>query len=160
MVPPQCQHSCQQLHYNLICPVCCWFFYIFVFFSLFACIKVQWAKTLTGWKDSRDFTTGHWNNAVKFCISIIWCHQWELKSPDAPSAKLLQLSGTTYRSIHAPLLHTNYSDLRQRNIFTNWLSWTDHVTVSAPTIRFFPPTAYGALSNTYNNNNNALSNAI
>ena len=31
---------------------------------------------------------------------------------------------------------------------TNWLAWTDHVTVSAPTIRFFPPTTYGALSNT------------
>ena len=63
-------------------------------------------------------------------------------------AKLLQLSVTTYHSIHAPLLHTNDSDLRQRNIFTNCLSWTDHVTVSAP----FLATTYGALSNTYNNN--------
>jgi len=60
-----------------------------------------------------------------------------LTLPDVPSAKLLQLSGTTYRSIHAPLLHTNDSDLRQRKSFTNWLSQTDHVTVSAPTIHFF-----------------------
>ena len=112
--------------------------------------KSEWSSSVIVNSGQRRIS---WESAATKKQLFLRKPQWELKSPDAPSAKLLQLSGTTYRSIHAPLLHTNDSYLRQRNIFTNWLSWTDHVTVSAPTIRFFPPTTYGALSNTYNNNN-------
>ena len=66
-----------------------------------------------------------------------WSLQWEPKSHDVHSAKLLQLSGKICRSTHALLRHTNDSDPRRRNIFTKWLLETDHMTVSTPTIRFF-----------------------
>ena len=50
--------------------------------------------------------------------------QWELKSPDAPSAKLLQLPGTTYRSIHAQLLHIRFRSATKKHFyelaFMNW----------------------------------------
>ena len=51
-----------------------------------------------------------------------------MKLLDVHSAKLLQLSVTICRWIHALLSHINDSDLRQRNILTNWLLQTDHVT--------------------------------
>ena len=74
-----------------------------------------------------------------------WSNQWE---PTLRSAKLLQLPGTICHSTHILLRHTNDSDLRQTNIFTNWLLRTDHVTVSALTIFFLM--TYGASPKLYN----------
>jgi len=63
----------------------------------------------------------------RHCSSSYWNRQWELKLLDVHSAKLLQPSGMVCRLHHALLRHTNDLDLRQRNIFMNWLLQTDHV---------------------------------
>jgi len=110
------------------------------------------------WQPSLPPSVGQWLHAYQTTYGrqssfSYWSLQSELKSQDVRSAKLLQLSGTICRSSHILLRHTNNSDLRRRNIFTNWLLQTDHVTVSAPTICFLFLTTHGALPNTYNNNN-------
>jgi len=69
--------------------------------------------------------------------SSYWSHQSELNLQDVHSAKLLQQYGTVCHLHHTLLRRTNNSDLLWRNIFMNSHLRTDHVTVSAPTIRSF-----------------------
>ena len=58
-----------------------------------------------------------------------------MKLSDAPSS-FSQISPTVWKDLPLPR-HTNDSDRRLRNIFTNWLLQTDHETLSAPMIRYF-----------------------
>jgi len=98
-----------------------------------------------------------------FRSSRRWTASVTAADDDATIRIWLHLS-TKYRRPAAQLISTRWSattrlpdsfgsDLRPRNTSTNWLLQTDHVTVSAPTIRFFL-TTYGASPNLCNNNNN------